>query len=70
MHRETSKPLSAMRVVIMQNFCFSAKLTRSLTFSSSGASGSRFFWVYGSAGLPPVFVLEYDMVKVGFAVKV
>lgn len=67
MQRETSRPLDAILVVIMQNLDFSTNFTRSSTFSERAGSW-RFFWIYGSAGLSPVSVLLNDILM-GFVFR-
>ena len=63
MHLLASRP-SAVLVVIMQNLHLSTNAERSLTFSCNEGS-SRFFSVYGSAGLEPVSVLENEDILFG-----
>jgi hypothetical protein len=57
MHLETRRLESLVWVVIMPNFAEEMKVERSPIFSVREGS-SLFFAVYGSAGLPPVLVLE------------
>ena len=75
MHRDASR-LSFVRVVNMQNLCFLMNCARSSTFSLRPGS-SRFFCLYGSAGLLPVVVLLYsdilggsDVTRPGFEICV
>ena len=60
-HLLASSP-SLVIVVIMQNLQRSMKAVRSCTFSGNVGS-SRFLPVYGSAVLPPVSVLEKDILS-------
>ncbi len=69
MHLLTSRPFWA-RVVIMPNLEESMNWTRSSTLSLSEAWLSRFFCLYGSAGLEPVSaLLKVDMLVVDVGVK-
>jgi len=58
-------PLLPILVFMRQNFCWSTNLTRSSTLSLRSAFGSRFFAVYGSAGLSDGgLALEKDILNV------
>lgn len=63
MHRDTSAPEDPSRVVIIPNLEVEIKSIRSSTFSLIDVL-SRFFSLYGSAGLSPVFALEKDILVV------
>jgi hypothetical protein len=60
MHLDTNAPEEPSRVVIMPNLQEETNSLRSSTLSLMEAS-SRFFSLYGSAGLFPVFVFEKDI---------
>lgn len=63
MQRDTRAPEEPSRVVIMPNLQAEMNSLRSSTFSLMEAS-SRFFSLYGSAGLSPVFAFEKDILVV------
>jgi hypothetical protein len=63
MQRDTRAPEEPSRVVIMPNLLEEMNSLRSSTFSLMEA-WSRFFSLYGSAGLSPVFAFEKDILLV------
>ncbi len=63
MQRDTRAPEEPSRVVIMPNLQAEMNSPRSSTFSLMEAS-SRFFSLYGSAGLSPVLAFEKDILVV------
>ena len=63
MQRDTRAPEEPSRVVIMPNLQAEMNSLRSSTFSLMEA-WSRFFSLYGSAGLSPVFAFEKDILVV------